>query len=239
MKYLVDGEEVYKAATASHPVRSGQILIAPAGQPFEVELRRPSAGLCLYFDAPETSGRFIPTLRLNAAEFDLGRRIASLAESAMRSGEGMDDRIRLFLLEMRGAVDTTLDDLEDVHCRVGGIKTETRRQRVERMTQSRMYLEHHAHRPVSLEQAARAAGMSLFHFARQFAQIFGETPAAFHERLRLEHASKRLMEGVSASAVARELGYSELSTFSRAYSRRFGVPPSRVARLSCTLPGQN
>ncbi|MCS6625423.1 AraC family transcriptional regulator [Roseibacterium beibuensis] len=229
LKYLVDGEEIYRGADSSRSVRSGQILIAPSGQNLEVELRRPSAGLCLYFDVPHASFCLIPTLRLNAAEFALGRAVAELADVAMRSGDDVDGQVERFLVETKRSVEVMIDDLEGAARRVGGVRAETRRQRLEKITLGRMYLESHAHRPVSLEEAASAAGMSVFHFARQFAHVFGETPAAFHEGLRLELACAHLRGGLSASRVAKELGYSDLSVFSRAFSRRYGLPPSRLA----------
>lgn len=229
MKFLADGEENYKGQAHSRSVRSGQILIAPSGQDLHVELRRPSAGLCLYFDIPEASFQTLPTMRLEAAEFELGRAIAEVAEVAMRSHLEAEERVQQFLTDSKGAVEIMIDDLEAASRRVGGIRPETRRQRLETITAGRMYLENHAYRPVKLEEAAAAAGMSVFHFARQFAQVFGETPAAFHERRRLELASDGLLSGLSVTQVAKDLGYSDLSVFSRAYSRRFGVSPSRSA----------
>lgn len=230
LKYLVDGEEIYRGPEANRSVRSGQILIAPSGQSLDVELRRPSAGLCVYYDLPEACFRTLPTLRLNAAEFELGRAMAELAEAAMGPGP-VEQRVERFLAETRQSVERLIDELEAASRRVGGVRSETRRQRLEAVTLGRMFLESHADRPVSLEEAAATAGMSVFHFARQFSHVFGESPAAFHERLRLALAKDRLLTGLSASQVARSLGYSDLSVFSRAFARRFGLPPSRAAAL--------
>jgi AraC-like DNA-binding protein len=235
LKYLEDGEEVYRTASTSHLVRGGQLLIAPAGEAFEVELRRPSAGLCLYFDVPWTTQADVSPLRLEASEFELGRTVAEAAGLAMRSPSEMERQAKEILAQIRRRIDPTLEQLEAARTRVGGVRRETRRQRLERLMTGRLYLEHNAHRPVPLDEAARAAGMSVFHFARQFATAFGESPAAFHDRLRLTLARDLLIGGLSATQVAGNLGYSELSAFSRAFTRRFGVSPRKfLADLSLT-----
>lgn len=74
--------------------------------------------------------------------------------------------------------------------------------------------------------AARAM-LSPFHFHRLVRAGIGEAPAAFRRRLLLERAAWRLGRGASATGF--EAGYEAAESFSRAFTRAHGVPPSRYA----------
>jgi transcriptional regulator GlxA family with amidase domain len=63
-------------------------------------------------------------------------------------------------------------------------------------------------------------------FSRVFKQIYGASPAAFVEELRLGEASRRLLSRrVNVDLVARSVGYRSVDVFRRAFERRFGVSP--------------
>jgi AraC-like DNA-binding protein len=95
--------------------------------------------------------------------------------------------------------------------------------------------------PVSIQCVAREAAMSPFHFIRQFAAIFGETPHQFRIRARLERAKHLLtLSDYSVTDVCMEVGFSSLGSFSTLFAHRFGSAPSeyrRQLRSIMTLPG--
>jgi AraC family transcriptional regulator len=73
------------------------------------------------------------------------------------------------------------------------------------------------------------AGLSPFHFHRVIQATFGETPADFAKRLRLERALA-MMAGPrppSLTSIAIACGFSSSSDFSRSFKQRFGAPPRR------------
>jgi AraC family transcriptional regulator len=86
---------------------------------------------------------------------------------------------------------------------------------------------------------ARSSYASEFHFSREVRRLTGESPAALRRRIMLERAAWRLRGGESVSAVATEEGWSSAEVFSRAFSRTFGVPPSRAADIGFRLPAPN
>lgn len=86
----------------------------------------------------------------------------------------------------------------------------------------------HLDRPLRLNDLARAALLSPFHFHRVFQALTGATPGDFVKRLRLEKAlgmmafSKR----ESLTSIALACGFASSSDFSRSFKQRFGVAPS-------------
>ncbi len=83
--------------------------------------------------------------------------------------------------------------------------------------------------PLSVDDLARTAGMSRYHFSRRFRDLVGESPHKFLVRVRVEHAADRLRAGLSVTQVAYEVGFGGLGRFSQAFRARFGVLPSRYA----------
>jgi AraC family transcriptional regulator len=86
---------------------------------------------------------------------------------------------------------------------------------------------------------ARSSFASEFHFSREVRRLTGESPAALRRRIMLERAAWRLQRGESVTAVAADEGWSSAEVFSRAFSRTFGVPPSRAANIEFRLPAPN
>ena len=81
--------------------------------------------------------------------------------------------------------------------------------------------------PLQLEDVARVAAFSPFHFHRIFRALVGETLAAFIKRVRLERAVYLLAHRKAASLteIALACGFSSSSDFSRSFRKTFGVPP--------------
>lgn len=79
-----------------------------------------------------------------------------------------------------------------------------------------------------LEEIARAACFSPFHFHRVFKAMMGETLGQFVKRRQLERALHLMSHAPERSLtdVALECGFSSSSDFSRSFKQRFGVPPS-------------
>jgi AraC-like DNA-binding protein len=84
---------------------------------------------------------------------------------------------------------------------------------------------------LSLEQAAREACLSPFHFHRLFASAFGETPHHFVTNRRLELARRLLAAGeMSVTDVCLEVGYESLGSFSYKFSALTGRSPLQYQR---------
>jgi AraC-like DNA-binding protein len=80
--------------------------------------------------------------------------------------------------------------------------------------------------PLSVEEMARKAGMSVAAFHHYFKLVTASSPLRYLKRIRLDQA-RRLMahDGYNASTAARAVGYESASQFSREFKRLFGVTP--------------
>lgn len=100
----------------------------------------------------------------------------------------------------------------------------------------------HLDDPLALDDLARIAHASRFHFARMFKAHTGETLARFVQRARLERAATLMRASPEQSLleVALAVGFGSASDFSRVFKQHHGVAPSRWdrrSRLHDVLPG--
>lgn len=90
-------------------------------------------------------------------------------------------------------------------------------------------MKRHREDPLSMEEIADRIGYSRRHVERLFRQTLGMAPAQFYLRLRLDHARNLLAStDMSLAEVSVACGFGSKSHFSKAFTRRFGTPPSRL-----------
>jgi AraC-like DNA-binding protein len=110
-----------------------------------------------------------------------------------------------------------------------------------RLCHARDLLREVGDRPLTIDEVAREAAMSPFHFIRLFHALFGDTPHQFRIRTRLERAKQLLASGdFSVTEVCMDVGFSSVGSFSDLFARRVGTPPSafkRKARSMVVVPG--
>lgn len=92
---------------------------------------------------------------------------------------------------------------------------------------ARERLEANLGRDLLLGEVARAAGMSEDHLIRGFRKRFGLSPMAWRQRAALRHACLLIDAGTPVKEAAHRVGFADASAFTRAFRRRFGVPPSQ------------
>jgi AraC family transcriptional regulator len=102
----------------------------------------------------------------------------------------------------------------------------------QRICRAMNFISENLDREPSLEEIARAANFSPFHFHRIFSAATGETVFGFWRRLRLERAANRLLADARTdiTTVALECGFSSSQNFAKAFRARFGTTPSAFRR---------
>ena len=90
-----------------------------------------------------------------------------------------------------------------------------------------VHIQAHLDEELSLDSLALRAELTPTHLQRSFKLLVGESPREYVERLRLERAAFRLLvHDDSVLEIALDCGFHGPETFSRAFSRNFGVSPS-------------
>ena len=81
--------------------------------------------------------------------------------------------------------------------------------------------------PLSVEDLARAAGLSRSHFSAEFRRTFGETPHAYLLTRRLERATALLRyTDRSVADICFSVGLQSLGSFTTSFKRTYGVAPA-------------
>jgi AraC-like DNA-binding protein len=92
-------------------------------------------------------------------------------------------------------------------------------------------VEHHAEN-VSLENLARIAALSPFHFNRVFSAQFGIPPHQFQTLVRVSRAKKLLRQGWPIPQAASQAGFFDQSHLNRHFKRVVGVTPGQYQSSS-------
>jgi AraC-like DNA-binding protein len=81
-------------------------------------------------------------------------------------------------------------------------------------------------RPIGVDDMARVANMSRFHFSRVFEKARGTPPGRYLARLRLEEAMRLVSAGgTTVKEVAHRCGYGDANYFCKVFRKSFGVSP--------------
>jgi len=101
----------------------------------------------------------------------------------------------------------------------------------ERLAKALQHLHARVERPWTVAQLAKLAALSRSAFYERFTRTVGVAPMEYLLAWRMEIAKDLLRAGkLAVSEVAERVGYGSTSTFSTAFSRQVGTPPSRYAR---------
>ena len=103
----------------------------------------------------------------------------------------------------------------------------------ERILRVLTHIQEHLDEALDLEELARVACFSSFHFHRIFAAMTGETIADHVRRLRLERAAMELRSGAKqVIQVALDAGYEAHEAFTRAFKAAYGASPAKFRRAT-------
>ena len=172
-----------------------------------------------------------------------GRKVSSVMELQQTSGDSVqladsDPVIRTLqsLLQQSGQTPGTTRFAEAVKLAMGAraemiqsVRPVTRASMAPyRLRRAQQYLEEHLCAEVRLEQIAAAAGLSTFHFCRQFKKATGSTPLRYVLERRVERAKRLVVEtDKTLVEIALELGFSGQSHFTAIFRKLTGQTPRR------------
>lgn len=91
--------------------------------------------------------------------------------------------------------------------------------------------------PLTVDDMARAAMFSKFHFTRIFQRVTGVSPGRFLSALRLQRAKHLLVStSLNVADISLRVGYNSVGTFSSRFTRSVGMSPTTYRRLAGYAP---
>jgi AraC-like DNA-binding protein len=212
----------------------------------EIESRTPVATFCVFFQdgfvesacaslaqtgiEPQSEPiRF--AARLHVADNHILPRMRALADAPAAGRLSIDEQF----LDLARDLLLLNADLRRRVRQMPARRASTREELFRRVRRGQEFLHAHATEDLGLEEIARHACLSPFHFHRAFTRAFGRTPHHYRNQLRLDRA-RRLIENtaMTVTEVCGAVGFESPASFSSLFRRSFGVPPSaaRSAKLS-------
>lgn len=90
---------------------------------------------------------------------------------------------------------------------------------------------------LTIDDMARVAMYSKFHFSRVFQRVTGVSPGRFLSALRLQRAKQLLLStSYNVSDISLRVGYTSVGTFSSRFTRSVGLSPTTYRRLGGFAP---
>ena len=92
------------------------------------------------------------------------------------------------------------------------------------------YINEHLSEELTVDTLAEKVYLSKYHFMRLFKESTGSTVHAYIRQKRLLYAARLIREGVNANKAASDAGFSDYSTFHRAFRESFSISPGELKK---------
>lgn len=231
IRYVGRGRENYGIAGRWYGLEAGQIMIAPHEGGADCEVRNVerdgTLGVCtLLRGATDDLDWVYGPLVLGAGCSSIGGLMKDSAKSLWSSARPKQEVASQLVAKLRTELPVIARTMLAQAASMEAAKPSTRFEMVRRAHLAQAYLHAVTHRSLDLAEVASAVGYSQFKLLRAFRHCFGETPATYHRKLRLDLAlAETRRRGVPIGAVCDEFGFGCASSFSHAYRRAFGRAP--------------
>ena len=90
---------------------------------------------------------------------------------------------------------------------------------------------------INIEDVSRHVGVHRTYFSKMFTRMNGITPSAYLQKKRLNKANDLLRNtSLSITEIASAVGYPDVYSFTKTFSKYFGVPPSHIRKQTSAAP---
>src|SRR5690349_3923250 len=229
ISFVRKGSFGYHCRGRSHELVAGSFLIGAPDTEFICTHDHVCGDECLsFFFAPE----LVDTIGERAEAWQVGATppIAELmvfCELAQAAADGQTD---IALDEVGHLIANRLVEVvSGKPSKQAGVTARDRRRAVE----AALWIDANSQAEIELEDIARQAGVSPFHFLRLFSAALGVTPHQYLVRSRLRRAARHLADDDKAvTDIAYDVGFGDLSNFVRTFHRAAGVSPTKFRQAS-------
>jgi len=229
ISFVRKGSFGYHCRGRSHELVAGSLLIGSPGTEFVCTHDHVCGDECLsFFFAPE----LVDTIGERAEAWQVGATppLAELMVFCELAQAAADGRTDIGLDEAGHLIASRL--VEVVSRKPSKQASVTARDR-RRAVEAALWIDANSQREIELEDIARQAGVSPFHFLRLFSAALGVTPHQYLVRSRLRRAARHLADDDKAvTEIAYDVGFNDLSNFVRTFHRAAGVSPTKFRQAS-------
>jgi AraC family transcriptional regulator len=256
IKTVIRGSARWQTSEADRLVDTGSYLILNNGRPYSltIDAREATETFCLFFrrglvedacrvhgsnpaslldspaHAPHSSpqAEFFETLHAHDSTISpLLRTMHSRLSSRTATGAGLEDQF----IAVAAALAKVHTETNRQVTKIPAKRSATRAELYRRLLRGRDFMNSFFGAQVRLNEVAREACLSPYHFHRLFREVFRETPNQYLQRRRLADA-RRLLEqhDRSVTDICLDVGFESLSSFSGLFHRRFGCSPREFRR---------
>ena len=226
VSFVLSGAFSYRTSHGSVLMSPGAWLLGNVESVYECSHEHGQGDRCLSFQFdPALFGEIARDTGVRSARFGSSRippirETAPLAARAISALDG-NGSFEELAVEVAACAIRITSDMSDMEM------TASARDR-SRIVEVLQHLEHKPPGCDRLEDLARIAGFSTYHFLRVFKAVTGITPHQWLMRARLREAAHRLAHGGQAvTDIAFDVGFEDLSNFIRSFRSEFGMPPGR------------
>ncbi len=98
-------------------------------------------------------------------------------------------------------------------------------------SQIKVFIENHATKPITLQDAAASAGLGISRASQLFRETFQQSIMDYAIEVRLSRAQERMLfSGESLQEIAELSGFANYTHFSRLFRSRFGISPNEYKK---------
>jgi AraC family transcriptional regulator len=239
----ISGESYVKVENREVLIPAGYFFITNEGQEYTLRVEKPTETFNVHFgtyfvkqtlesisnsDFESTPKGIAPEFRNRLIPFtdDVKSLIGKIKSSESNMAE--QENLHAMLCNLLQSE----SDVNQVSVDLVLAKSSTREEIMKRLLQAVDYLYATSNKDLSLDELAREACMSKFHFLRLFRTVFQKTPHQFLLEVRINKAKELLKSrSMAVNVVGRQTGFNSPVSFNRAFVQSVGVSPSRFQQL--------
>jgi AraC-like DNA-binding protein len=251
IKTVLCGSASWEVESRRFIVHPGMYVVVNDGQKYTITIDsyEPVTTFCVFFKRGFVEDIFRNRLNSNCALLDDPERKTTIefaqhlipdSPRVLSSVNHLRDGLHNPLFDSLTALSTLAEHLIEadrqllngVH-KVQSNRDSTRQELHRRVLRGRDYLLSSLDTNVANEDAARAAGLSPYHFHRVFREVFRETPHVYLTRYRLFKAQQLLLStDRSVTDICLECGFHSPPSFTHLFRRYFGQTPRELRQKS-------
>jgi len=251
-KYVVEGKETYVINNKQYKLSKGEYV---AGNKHSlssvlIDSKEPVKGLCLDISAQvlqevidfnfKPASDFANHLleneliisKYNVSNTNLGyaiNQIVAQYDQLLLAPENVNQEIFYTIAE---CIVLDQSQIQKAFANLSAAKPETNKRLFNFLHETRDYIDKHFLDQIQVNQLAKEARLSEYHFIRLFKQVFQITPYQYLLKKRLDYSKICIMNKEALQDIAILCGFADFASYSKAFKAHFGIAPGRFRNES-------